>query len=114
MPGDATMRDLVAAGPWRLAKDHARAPTPGFSAGGTFGPHEDHQPADTKQLSRSSPITRGGHHAEVRQHRVAPADAGLAEGDAAEAHRVRDLLQLRAGSVTARKRKPACSGPQLR
>ena len=40
---------------------------------------------------------RGGHQAERRQHRVAPADRGIAVKDARKALFGRDLLQRRAG-----------------
>ena len=40
---------------------------------------------------------RGRHHAEVRQHRVSPADARLSERDMTEAVAFGDLLQIRPG-----------------
>ena len=47
--------------------------------------------------SISSPISAAGHHAEIRQHRIAPADARFAKRDVAEPIAFGDLLQFRAG-----------------
>ena len=72
--------------------------TPGLSAGGTSAAQERtiilrcvEQPADI-EAHRG-----GGHQAEIRQHRIAAADARNAKRDVAEPIALGDRLQLRSG-----------------
>ena len=70
--------------------------TPGLSAGGTLAAQERTIicVAPSNRLDVES-HRRGGHQAEIRQHRIAPADARNPKRNVAEPIAFGDLLQLR-------------------
>ena len=80
-------------GPWQ-----GRAARRGSRPGGTSGPQERAMASAclTKRLDIDARGCRR-HQAERREHRIAPADGGLAVEDARIVQRLRRLLQRRAG-----------------
>ena len=54
-------------------------------------------PGASRNSTMSRPMTRAGHHAEVRKRRIAAADAGHAEENLAEVIGLGHLLHFRAG-----------------
>ena len=72
--------------------------TPGLSAGGTLAAQERTIILRCgEQLADVESHRGGGHQAEIRQHRIAPADARNAKRDVAEPIAFGDLLQRRSG-----------------
>ena len=112
-PGDAMMRDLVAARQSGGAEREAEHDAGIFRRRHVRAAGAHHHPCRPSPVRDIDPGDRRRNQAELRQHRIAAADARLAVEDVAEALRLRGFFQCEPGSVMAMKWPPALSAPTV-
>ena len=112
-PGESNEASACRGRPSAAAPSTMPSATPGLSAGGTSAPHERHHHCRALEQPRHIEAhRRGRHHAEVGEHRIAPADAGIAVEDrAGSLSRLARLLQRRARIGDGDEMPPALSAP---